>query len=284
MDALCGLNPEYSRDQLSSTWRRTIKPTSGLQNFKIQESTKDRSGAITESAQRFYFNLVDEVMKQAERLSAPNEDANGTNRRLWRHLAKHFVFNLDEANHQASSGADTIVADGQSRGGRKKKEKNTTDSRLSITAVECGNAAGDDGPSVYLLEGKEIPASIKGLYGNSKYLQRCGAPANSFVVMTPSAFMTNEAWDDMAEALGKGIREVAIVRDHPEWWVVLHLDGYKSHVMTLKAQQILREHRILVMKENSQSSQINQAFDQTVAKNAKSENRLWYFLSSILLI
>ena len=87
--------------------------------------------------------------------------------------------------------------------------------------------------------------------------------------------MTNDAWDALALKLSKGIRQMAVIRDHPALWVVLHLDGFKSHVMTHKAQQIFRDNKILVVKENAHSSQVNQAFDQAPAKQGKSELRRW---------
>lgn len=159
--------------------------------------------------------------------------------------------------------------------GRKKHEKNQSDSKVSVTVVECGNSAGTDGPSVYLPTGQQIPEYLRSQFGNSMWLRQSGAPPDSFVQMTPSGFMTNHAWDEMAEKLAKGIRNMVVIRDHPELWAVLHLDGFKSHVMTYEAQQTFRRYKILVVKENGHSSQVNQAFDQEPAKQGKSELRRW---------
>ena len=149
---------------------------------------------------------------QAEELSAPTEDENGPTRTLWRQLAHHFVLNLDGANYRANAGSDKIVG----VKGRRKHEKNQKDSQVSVTVVESGNCAGQDGPSVYMPAGKEIPVHLRSQFGSSGWLKRAGAPANSFVQMTPSGYMTNQAWDEMAEKLAKGIRQLPVIRDHPD--------------------------------------------------------------------
>jgi hypothetical protein len=117
-----------------------------------------------------------------------------------------------------------------------------------MTSVECGSAAGVDGPTMYLMAGAAMPTHLESQYGNSKWLEQHGASAGSFVHMTPSAFMTNAAWDACALKLAQGIRNMPVIRDHPEMVVVLHLDGFKAHVMTYAAQLIFREHNIMVVK------------------------------------
>ena len=144
-------------------------------------------------------------------------------------------------------------------GDRKKRKhcKSTQNSRVSITVVECGNAAGCDGPSMYLMQG-QIPGNLRGLFGNSSWLEKSGAPPRSFVVPTPTAYMTDDAWDAAAEPLASGIRGMSVIKHYPNFWIVLYLDGFKSHVMTYRAQDIFWKHKILVVKENSDSSQVNQ--------------------------
>ena len=273
VSALADLHPEYSSAQIRDAWRKTIKPSSDrLRSYKVQASDKDRSGAITEVAQRFYFNLVDTAREMAEIRSAPDgEDKDGPTRKEWRRLEAHFTLCLDEAGHCASLGSERVNGDSK----KSKHEKNSADSRISITGVECGSAAGDDGPTIYLAEGKELPKYFEKQFGNSKWLESKGAPPNSFVTMTGGAYMTHEAWDLSAPKLAQGIRNMPVIRDHPEFWVILHLDGFKSHVMTYEAQQILYDHKILVVKENSQSSHVNQAYDQEPAKKGKAEDRRW---------
>jgi hypothetical protein len=214
-----------------------------LGKFAAQDTDKGRTGAVTEFAQRFYFALAHEAEEEAVRLSAPDEDADGPVRTLRRELAHHFTLNLDEQSCQASLGTSHIIGDRT----LKKHEKNQSSSRVSITSLECGSAAGVDGPTIYLIAGVAIPTALSKQHGNSKWLELNGASKGSFVQMTPTAFMTNDTWDAGALRLTRGIRNMPVIRDYPDMVVVLHLDGYKSHVMTYIAHLIFREHRILVV-------------------------------------
>ena len=62
---------------------------------------------------------------------------------------------------------------------KKKHEKTTGDSRTSITVVRCGNAAGQDGPMIFLLGGKRKPCGL-----TDEFLGKCGAPQGSTIIMT----------------------------------------------------------------------------------------------------
>jgi hypothetical protein len=275
VDLLADQFPEYEKEQVRDAWRKTIKrqnPRVGT--YESQDSSKDRTGAITEHSQRAYFKLVDHAMEMTEKRSAPEGEArDGPTRTLWRKLSPHFVLNLDECGHLASTGKGKVCGDKI----KKVHEVHTADSRVSITSVECGNAAGNDGPSVYLMTGEKMPKYVylENQFGSTKWLQDNGAPPGSFVHMTPNAYMTNEAWDEIADRMSRRIREMTVIRDHPEFWIVLHFDGFKSHCMTYAAQEIFAAHKIICVKENSHTSSINQAFDKEPAKRAKAENRRW---------
>jgi hypothetical protein len=86
--------------------------------------------------------------------------------------------------------------------------------------------------------------------------------------MTPSAYMTDKAWLKVAPHLCKGLRALPVVRDHPDWYMFVTLDGYSSHLQD-KALAIFTEYRILLVQEDGDTSQINQAYDQEVAKSDK---------------
>ena len=88
--------------------------------------------------------------------------------------------------------------------------------------------------------------------------------------MTENAYLTNDVFDnDIVELLCKNIRNMTVIRDHPNWWVVVYLDGFSAHVDTFAGQLMFTKYKIIVLKENSNSSQINQAFDRLPAKSAK---------------
>lgn len=80
--------------------------------------------------------------------------------------------------------------------------------------------------------------------------------------------MTNEAWHNIAPKLCKDIREMEVICDHADWWVVLSINGFGSHLDN-ESLQIFSDHKILVVKEEGDTSQVSQAYDQKVAKEDK---------------
>ena len=57
--------------------------------------------------------------------------------------------------------------------------------------------------------------------------------------------------------------------DHPNWWVMLSLNGFTSHVNVEDSHIIFAESEILVVKEEGDTSHVNQAYAQFVAKKDK---------------
>ena len=86
--------------------------------------------------------------------------------------------------------------------------------------------------------------------------------------MMPPAYMTDDTWKKMVREMCEGIREMPVIKDHPEWWVLLSLDGFGSH-LNMKALEVFAEYKILVVKEEGDSSQVCQAYDQQVARQDK---------------
>ena len=120
-------------------------------------------------------------------------------------LVDHFTINLDESCMQANTSNLKIIGSKYKR----KHEKNTSDCRDSITVVRVGSSANVDGPRFYLAKGKEIELNSFKNFTNS-----FNAPEGSRVVMTPSAYMTDEAWREVVPDLCKGIRCMEGIRDH----------------------------------------------------------------------
>ncbi len=56
--------------------------------------------------------------------------------------------------------------------------------------------------------------------------------------------------------------------DHPNWWVVLSYDGYGSHLQN-NALEVFAAEKNLVMKDEGDTSQVSQAYNQMVAKSNK---------------
>jgi hypothetical protein len=188
-------------------------------------------------------------------------------------------------------------------GERKKKShaKAKDDGRMSITALRGGSAAGHKAPTVWLMEGKNRRKEH-----SDSWLQRQGAPAFSTIVMTPAAFMTKEAWVRCAQIVAEGIRAAPVVRDHPDWltpfsptltlvfssvffsfffcvlistlgcrWVMVTLDGISAHELQFEALEIFRSFKIRVVVEQSNTSHVNQPFDDEVAHTSKASIKFW---------
>ena len=86
--------------------------------------------------------------------------------------------------------------------------------------------------------------------------------------MTPTGFMTDSAFDELAEDMARGVRAMPVVCEHPNWWVLATADGFRAHKMTLKAQDVFRDHKIMLIIEEGDSSHCNQAFDRPLPSTA----------------
>ncbi len=42
--------------------------------------------------------------------------------------------------------------------------------------------------------------------------------------------MTDKVWIEMAETVAIGIRAMPVIKDYRDWWCLLSLDGYGSHL------------------------------------------------------
>ena len=145
--------------------------------------------------------------------------------------------------------------------------------RASVTQIRSGFPANKSGPTFWCAEGK-----IKNPVFTDEYLVRNGAAPFSTVIMTPSAFLTDEAWQQIVPRLIKGLR--AQVReaasnfgisgeDADKLLIGLSFDGFKSHLKNLDELVLFADNNILTVVENRDSSEINQAFDQLVARSGK---------------
>lgn len=108
----------------------------------------------------------------------------------------------------ASEGTLRVVGSNK----KTKQEKNSNDSQDSITVVHIGSADGTEGPHIFLAKGKSFLNHSSLTPDNFTYNYK--SPIGSHVVMTPSAYMTDEAWIEMAERVALGIRCMPKIKDH----------------------------------------------------------------------
>jgi hypothetical protein len=101
------------------------------------------------------------------------------------------------------------------------------------------------------------------------FLVKYGCAPGSTIVMTESAYMTDEAWLEASKAIVKGYRNMPYVKENEQWLVLELLDGFKSHENVLAAHRLRAENNIRSLKEESNTLHANQGYDQETAKQDK---------------
>ena len=81
--------------------------------------------------------------------------------------------------------------------------------------------------------------------------------------------MTDEKWIKAYEAIVRCYRQMPYIKDNSDWWVCEILEGFKSHENVLGAYTLRRDKKIKSVKDESNTSHVNQAYDQPVAKSDK---------------
>ena len=104
------------------------------------------------------------------------------------------------------------------------------------------------------------------------------APPGSKVIPTPNAYITDKVWNNLATSFDKGLRYSPAIKDYPEIWMVLTLDGYGSHLQR-DALKIYADYKILILKEEGDTSQMCQAYDKDVSLSDKRNHH--HFLNGI---
>ena len=234
----------------------TMKELKAGGRVKKAQTTTTKRTQITVEQQLRWHTTIESGIEELLRLNQPREQ--------FEPIMDHFISNLDESCLMSSNGKIHVVA---SRA-KMKTEKITDDCRESITTVRTGFTSGHQGAYFFLAKGKKLD--------RKKFKNLClffKAPEGSEVIMTPNAFMTDEAWLELVPKLCQSIRKQEVIRDHPDWWVLLSLDGFGSHVNVLRTHEIFSRNKMLVIKEEGDTSQVNQAYDQQVAKDDKTHMR-----------
>lgn len=175
---------------------------------KAQKTTTSRSQVHMEQ-QLCWHSLIDFMNEKVTELNQPAEE--------FAKVHAHFIGNIDETGVMANSGSVHVIGCSL----RKKIEKNMDDCRDSITIVRSGTASGEQDPLIFLAAGEMMDKTIL------KDLEALGCPKGSTIIMTPSAYMTDETWFKVVPHLCKGLRALPVVCDHPDWCVVhVHYIGW----------------------------------------------------------
>ena len=175
------------------------KHTDVLTKKMKAQATNTARSAITTPQQFRWHTLLDKMY--AEIVELNTQEGGGDIPASWQDsfymVMEHFFMNGDETCMIAKDGCVYCVGDKA----KKKHETNIDDSRVSVTAFRLGTFGGTNGPTGFAMKGERKKAG-----DTNEFLVRHGAAPGSIMVMTPSAFVTDLAWDTMMDSILPGIR------------------------------------------------------------------------------
>ena len=87
--------------------------------------------------------------------------------------------------------------------------------------------------------------------------------------MTKNAYMTDEAWLEALNSIVAGYHNLPHIKENEDWYITELLDGFKSHENVLNVHKLRADNLIISLKEESNSSHVNQGYNQLTAKNNK---------------
>jgi hypothetical protein len=224
--------------------------TEGGRIVTAQEITSKRTEVTTHHKSRWH-NLIDSVWEDLLRL---NKNADGCElypSEDFDMLHPYFQLNFDATSMLANlSGLKVMGAKDI-----KQDMKNSDDSRVSIPALLVGASVGTTRPMIFLANGETMTSrSLLDYNLGDKH----GALPGSTTIIAPSGYITYNAWEKVVPDLALGIRQRPAIRDHPNWWVCMILDGFGSHVSVHNAL------KILFVNEEADMSLLNQSYAQHV--------------------
>jgi hypothetical protein len=91
----------------------------------------------------------------------------------------------------------------------------------------------------------------------NKFLEDEGCAIGSMVVVTENAYMTEATWEELSPSLVIGYRNLPIVEEI--------VDRFGAHLNNLKALTQRADAKIVLIKEEADSSLINQAYNKHTA-------------------
>ena len=262
IDMVQDLQPGLTRSQAPHAFDSHVrqKHKDELTGIVKASATTDKRCAITVPQQFRWHSTVDGALAfLREQNTGLTPDG-----KTFGEVIDHFVTGGDETCLLASDGDVKIIGD-------KKKPKHDVpagSSRTSITLYRTGSAAGAHGPTAFLPPGERRKSGY-----TDEFLEKHGAAKGSTIAMTPTGYMTEEAWVELAPTIADGIRALPVICDMPHWWVLKIIDGFGPHVSSETAMQIYYDKKIVLLKEEGDASHVNQAYDQEVAKSDKRSMR-----------
>lgn len=237
-----------------------INATEGILKSNLQKpqsTTSDRTN-INIAQQYRWHRLID---TEYNNLRTQNTGLCKLSGKSFGEVMDHFIIGLDEMCLMSEENGNASIigcAD------KKKHERVLQDSRTSITIVRTGTVSGTTGPTIFVLSGTARRKSY-----TDEFLERHGMAKGSTIIMTENAYMTDEAWLEASKAIVRGYRSLPYIAENKDWVMLELMDGFKSHENVLAAHQMRIDHKIMSLKEESNTSHVNQGYDQLTAKTDK---------------
>ena len=209
-----------------------------------------------------WHQFTDSMYRQLIELNSADEagEFSPAMRDMFLHVVEWFIWNWDETCAMAKDGKLEIIGDAAI----KKHQKNLDDSRESITALRTGCAKGN-GPTIFLCKGERVAPGF-----TPQFFVRRGMVGGTCALMSPSAFMTIEVWRKICTIIPDALRKhIPILAKFPTLWIYTSVDGFVVHTTDVYSNAKLREKKMLVGKEEGDSSDVNQAYDRDAALSGK---------------
>ena len=133
--------------QAGEAFRRTIWPKHKQEltaPLKPQKTTSARSSASVKGQYRW-----DKMVTNAFAFLQAQNVPDGTDASFLT-VSEHFIVNGDEASFAANDDFIRVIGDAE----RKQHERNSSNSRATVTVFRTGNAAGNQGPTIFMMKGK----------------------------------------------------------------------------------------------------------------------------------
>ena len=181
---------------------------------KVQATTSKRTNINL--AQQFRWHTL--VEDQYAWLRETNTGLCPVTKKTFGELMRYFIIGLDKMCIMSDAHGNLHVI---ASADKKKHEKLLQDCRCSITLVRTGVIAGTTGPTIFLLKGTKKWKEFTGAF-----LEKHGCAKGSTIVMTKSAYMTDEAWLLALRAIVRGCCQMPHVKDSPYWWMLELIDVF----------------------------------------------------------
>lgn len=179
------IGPEAASNYVCRTFKKKSQGRIKPKPVKAQKTTSKRSCCTVAQQYRWFKNIE----KGFRFLREKNTGVCNKTGKSFGELMDHFVVGGDETCLMTDSDGDLKIL---GEAGKRKHEKRVSDFRVSTTMFRTGTPAGLNGPTAFIMKGKNRKAGM-----NEKFLVENGCVKGSTLAMTENAFMTTAAWEEI---------------------------------------------------------------------------------------